>query len=63
MNMKYIGIGLLIGFIVLIASGYRGGAKNATGNYIKVRKNAGKSSGEARPSPLMQMIEYNKAHK
>ena len=62
MNMKYIGIGLIVGLGILIATGNMGGARKATANYVDVRKNSS-SSGEARPSPLMQMIEYNKAHK
>jgi hypothetical protein len=61
MNIKYIAIGLVVGLGILIATGNMGGARKATGNYIDVRKNAGVSSGEARPSPLAQMIEYNKS--
>jgi hypothetical protein len=37
-----------------------GGAKKATGNYIKVRSNKQSSGAEARPNLIHQMIEYNK---
>jgi hypothetical protein len=60
MNVKYIAIAIVVVIGGMIATGNMGGAKNATGNYIKVRQSAGSSSGEARPSPLAQMIEYNK---
>jgi len=63
MNIKYIGIGLAALLALLIATGNMGGARKATGNYIDVRRNAGTSSGEVRPSPMSQMIKYNKSHK
>ena len=46
----------------MIYTGNMGGAKSATGNYIKVRQNA-TSNGNAKPSPLVQMIEYNNKKK
>jgi hypothetical protein len=61
--MKYIGIGLAALLAVLIATDNMGGARNATKNYIDVRKNGGTSSGEVRPNPMSQLIEYNKNHK
>ena len=61
MNMKYVGIALVVGLGILIATGNMGGARNATKNYIDVRSNAGTSGKEARPSPMAQMIEYNKS--
>ena len=63
MNMKYVGIGLAALLALLIATDNMGGARKATANYVDVRKNAGTSSGEVRPSPMAQMIEYNKNHK
>jgi hypothetical protein len=58
------GLVLLVGLIYLIATGNMGGAKKATGNYVKVRQSGGSSSDiEARPNPMQQMIEYNKQQK
>ena len=34
--VKWVGIILVVAFVVAIASGYRGGAKSAAGNYHKV---------------------------
>lgn len=52
----------VIGYMV--ATGNMGGAKKATGNFVDVRKNQKAPEGyEAKPSPLSQMIEYNKEHK
>jgi len=35
---KWIAIGLLVVFIAVIASGYKGGAKDATSNYHSVMR-------------------------
>ena len=34
--VKWVGIVFLVGLIIAVATGYRGGAKDATGNYNKV---------------------------
>jgi len=62
MVVKYIIIGVVVVLLGMILTGNMGGAKKATANYVKVRQTAS-STGEARPSPLMQMIEYNKNNK
>ncbi len=52
---------VVLGLIYMIATGNMGGAKRATGNYVELRKSGGSSSDiEARPTPMQQMIEYNK---
>ena len=33
--LKWIGIGIVVVIVVMIATGNMGGAKNATGNYIQ----------------------------
>ncbi len=45
----------------MIYTGNMGGAKEATGNYVKVRQSHSEDSDvEARPNLMYQMIEYNK---
>jgi len=46
--------------VVMIATGNMGGAKKATGNYVKVRSQSSSMQGEVRPNPMAQLIEYNK---
>ena len=61
--MKWIII-LVIGVIgYMIYTGNMGGAKKATGNYIKVRSEKQSSGAEVRPNLINQMIEYNKNKK
>ena len=38
--VKWIGIIFVVGLIIAVANGYRGGAKNATGNYHRVQTGA-----------------------
>ena len=61
--MKWILLVIVGAIGYMVATGNMGGAKEATGNYIKVRGES-KPNGdvEARPSALHQMIEYNKNH-
>ena len=50
---------LVIGY--MIYTGNMGGAKEATGNYVKVRHGqVEENAAEARPNLIHQMIEYNK---
>ncbi|MEA2050035.1 MAG: hypothetical protein U9O56_04840 [Campylobacterota bacterium] len=45
----------------MIYTGNMGGAKEATGNYVKVRHTQSEEgAAEARPNLIHQMIEYNK---
>ena len=61
--MKWI-IVLVIGVVgYMIYTGNMGGAKKATGNYIKVRSEKQSSGAEARPNIMHQMIQYNKDKK
>ena len=59
-SMKHIVIVIVLIIGGMIATGNMGGAKKATANYVEVRKSAASGGAEARPSPLAQMIEYNK---
>ena len=50
---------LVIGY--MIYTGNMGGAKEATGNYVKIRhEQVDENAAEARPNLIHQMIEYNK---
>ena len=41
-TVKLVGILFVIGLVIIIATGYRGGAKDATSNYNKVMTGGGK---------------------
>jgi hypothetical protein len=41
-TVKWVGIIFLVGLVIAIASGYRGGAKSATSNYHSVMTGGGK---------------------
>ncbi len=61
--MKWVII-IFVGVIgYMIYTGNMGGAKNATGNYVKVRSEKQSSGAEARPNLIHQLIEYNKENK
>jgi len=40
--IKWVGIIFVVGLVIAIASGYRGGAKDATENYNRVMTGGGK---------------------
>lgn len=61
--MKWVLILVAAGLGYMIYTGNMGGAKKATGNFVDVRKNQQPPEGsKVQPSPLSQMIEYNKEH-
>jgi len=55
---KWLGIGLIIGVIYMIATGNMGGSREATKNYFDVRTNH-KYKGEAKPNILHSLIKDN----
>ncbi|MEA3315711.1 MAG: hypothetical protein U9Q30_07655 [Campylobacterota bacterium] len=59
--MKWVLLLIVAAIGYMVATGNMGGAKEATGNFVDVRKNQTPPEGyEVKPSPLSQMIEYNK---
>jgi hypothetical protein len=61
--MKWVMIVAVLGIGYMIYTGNMGGAKKATGNYIKVKSNKQSDGAEARPNLMHQLIEYNKKNK
>jgi hypothetical protein len=60
-KFSHVAILFAVIIVVMVATGNMGGAKKATGNYIKVRGQSSSMKGEVRPNPMAQLIEYNKS--